>query len=156
MEIQRLIGRALRSVVDMATLGERTLWIDCDVIQADGGTRTASITGAYVALAEALAHIRSQGLIKRMPLYDLLAATSVGIVGGQPCLDLSYEEDSKAGVDMNVCLTGDGRLVEVQGTAEGDPFSRKQMDDLIDLATSGIRRLFDIQKQVLGDLIQAG
>jgi ribonuclease PH len=155
MEIQRLVGRALRSVVDMAMLGERTVWLDCDVIQADGGTRTASITGAYVALAEAVGSLRNQGLIKRIPLYDLLAATSVGIVGGQACLDLSYEEDSKAAVDMNVCMTGDGRLVEVQGTAEGDPFSRKQMDELIDLATAGIRRLFDIQKEALGDLIQA-
>jgi ribonuclease PH len=155
MEIQRLVGRALRSIVDMQTLGERTIWVDCDVILADGGTRTASITGAYVAVAEACAHLRAQGTIKRMPLYDLLAATSVGIVAGQPVLDLAYEEDSKASVDMNVVLTGDGRLVEIQGTAEGEPFSRKQMDDLIDLATLGIRRLFDLQRQSLGDLIQA-
>src|SRR5436190_24202405 len=119
MEIQRLVGRALRSVVDTGTMGERTIWIDCDVIQADGGTRTASITGAYVALVEALAWMRAQGMIKRLPLYGLLAATSVGIVNGQACLDLAYEEDSRASVDMNVCLTGDGRLVEVQGTAEG-------------------------------------
>jgi ribonuclease PH len=155
MEIQRLVGRALRSVVDMPSLGERTIWVDCDVLQADGGTRTASITGAYVALAEALGWLRNQNLIKRIALYDLLAATSVGIVGGQACLDLCYEEDSKAGVDMNICMTGDGRLVEVQGTAEGDPFSRKQMDDLIDLAALGIHRLFEVQRQTLGDLIQA-
>jgi ribonuclease PH len=155
MEIQRLIGRALRSIVDTASLGERTVWIDCDVIQADGGTRTASITGAYVALVEALAWMRAQGMIKRLPLYDLLAATSVGIVNGQACLDLAYEEDSRASVDMNVCLTGDGRLVEVQGTAEGEPFSRNQMDELIDLATRGIRQLFDAQRKVLGDLVQA-
>jgi len=154
MEIQRLVGRALRSVVDMQSLGDRTVWIDCDVIQADGGTRTASITGAYVALVEAAGALRNQGLLKRMPLYDLLAATSVGIVAGQPCLDLAYEEDSRASVDMNICMTGDGRLVEVQGTAEGDPFTRKQMDELIDLATIGIRRLFEIQRGALGDLIQ--
>lgn len=154
MEIQRLIGRSLRSIVDTGSMGERTVWIDCDVIQADGGTRTASITGAYVALVEALAWMRAQGMIKRLPLYDLLAATSVGIVNGQACLDLAYEEDSRASVDMNVCLTGDGRVVEVQGTAEGEPFSRQQMDDLIDLATRGIRQLFDAQRKVLGDLVQ--
>src|SRR5438270_13519376 len=153
-EIQRLIGRSLRAVIDLVRLGERTVWIDCDVIQADGGTRTASVTGAYVALVEAVGGLRSQGLLKRMPLYDLLAATSVGIVGGQPYLDLAYEEDSRAAVDMNICMTGDGRLVEVQGTAEGDPFSRKQMDELIDLATIGIRRLFEMQRGALGDLIQ--
>ncbi len=154
-EIQRLIGRSLRCVVDMATLGERTIAVDCDVIQADGGTRTASITGAYVALAEACAWLRNQGTIKRMPLYDLLAATSVGLVGGTPSLDLMYEEDSRAGVDMNVVMTGDGRIVEVQGTAEGDPFTRQQMDQLIDLAANGIRRLFDIQREALGVLISA-
>src|SRR5439155_6379574 len=131
MEIQRLVGRSLRSVVDTAILGERTIWIDCDVIQADGGTRCASVTGSYVALVEAAGKLRQQGLIKRLPIYDLLAAVSVGLVGQTPYLDLCYEEDSNAAVDMNVVMTGDGRMVEVQGTAEGNPFTRDQLNSLI-------------------------
>lgn len=153
VEIQRLIGRSLRSVVDMPTLGERTIWIDCDVIQADGGTRTASITGAYVALVECLARLQKGGQLRRMPLLDQLGAVSVGVVGGQVCLDLNYDEDSTAAVDMNIVMTGDGRLVEVQGTAEGDPFSRQQMDGLIDAAAGGIRKLFQLQAEALGDLL---
>ena len=155
MEIQRLVGRSLRSVVDTCLLGERTLWLDCDVIQADGGTRTASVTGAYVALVEAVGHMRRQGQIKRLPVYDLLAAVSVGIVGGKEYLDLCYEEDSAAGVDMNVVMTGDGRLVEVQGTAEGEPFTRDQMNQMIDVAGTGIQKLFEIQRTLLADILQA-
>ena len=153
-EIQRLIGRSLRSVTNLNALGERTIWIDCDVIQADGGTRCASVTGAYVALVEALGTLRQQGLIKRIPIYDLLAAVSVGMIGQMPYLDLCYAEDSTAAVDMNVVQTGDGRMVEVQGTAEGDPFSRDQLNALLDIATGGIRQLFDIQRKVLGDLVK--
>src|ERR1051326_6994794 len=149
MEIQRLVGRSLRTVVDNSLLGERTLWIDCDVIQADGGTRTASITGAYVALVECVSRLRSENQIKRWPLTDQLAAVSVGIVGGQVCLDLNYDEDSTAGVDMNVVMTGDGRLVEVQGTAEGEPYSRRQMDQLMDLAATGANGLFQMQRDAL-------
>ena len=154
VEIQRLIGRSLRAVVDMPTLGERTVWLDCDVIQADGGTRTAAITGAYVALVQALTRLKTNGQIKRMPLLDQLAAVSVGIVGGQVCLDLNYDEDSTAAVDMNIVLTGDGRLVEVQGTAEGEPFTRQQMDQLMERATAGVTRLFALQRDTLKDLIQ--
>jgi ribonuclease PH len=153
VEIQRLIGRALRAVVDRTLLGERTIWIDCDVIQADGGSRTASITGAYVALAECLGKLKKDGQMKRWPLLDQLAAVSVGIVGGRPVLDLNYEEDSAAGVDMNIVMTGDGRLVEVQGTAEGDPFSRQQMDLLMELAGTGINQLFAMQRDVLKDVL---
>ncbi len=152
MEIQRLIGRALRSVVDLQGLGERSLVIDCDVIQADGGTRTASITGAYVAMVEAMDWLRRQGLIERLPVTDYLAATSVGIVDGVPMLDLAYAEDSTARVDMNLVMTGSGGVVEVQGTGEAGPFSRAQMDELFDLAESGIRRLIEIQRAVLGPL----
>jgi len=154
VEIQRLIGRSLRSVVSMEHLGERTIWLDCDVIQADGGTRTAAITGAYVALVQALAKLKADNLVKKWPLLDLLAAVSVGVVQGRPCLDLCYDEDSAAAVDMNVVMTGDGRLVEIQGTAEGDPFTRAQMDELVDLAAGGIRRLFDLQREALKDTIQ--
>ncbi|MBI3911781.1 MAG: ribonuclease PH [Armatimonadetes bacterium] len=156
MEIQRLVGRALRAVVDMPTLGERTIIVDCDVLQADGGTRTASVTGAYVALAECLGKLRRDNIVKRMPLYDLLAAVSVGIVQGQLRLDLTYEEDSQASVDMNVVMTSDGRLVEVQGTAEGEPFTRTQMDDLLSLASEGIQQLFVLQKEALASLLQVG
>jgi ribonuclease PH len=155
MEIQRLVGRSLRSVIDTHVLGERTVWIDCDVLQADGGTRTASVTGAYVALVAAMGTLRQNGQIKRLPIYDLLAAVSVGIVGKTPYLDLCYEEDSSAAVDMNVVMTGDGRMVEVQGTAEGDPFTREQLGAMLDLAGAGIQQLFAIQKQVLGDLLAA-
>jgi ribonuclease PH len=155
MEIQRLVGRSLRSVIDTHLLGERTIWLDCDVIQADGGTRTASVTGAYVALVTALGRLRAAGQVKRLPVYDLLAAVSVGIIGGKPYLDLCYEEDSSAAVDMNVVMTGDGRLVEVQGTAEGDPFTRDQLSGMLDVAASGIQKLFVIQKEVLGDILIA-
>lgn len=148
-EIQRLIGRALRSVVDLEALGERTLWIDCDVIQADGGTRTASITGSFVALGLAVDKLRRDGLLKRPVLCDYLAAVSVGIVGGTPLLDLNYEEDVAAEVDMNVVMTGRGHFVEVQGTAERTPFTRSRLDHLLDLAWSGIRNLVEIQRNLL-------
>ncbi len=148
-EIQRLIGRSLRSVVDMHALGERTVLIDCDVVQADGGTRTASITGAYVALVEALRHIKKQGLIETIPIRDFLAAISVGIVGGKPMLDLCYVEDSGAEVDMNLVMTGTGKIVEVQGTAEGEPFSRTELGKLIALGEKGIRALVKKQRELL-------
>ncbi len=150
MEIQRLIGRALRSVVELRDLGERTITLDCDVIQADGGTRTASITGAYVALYDALRWMHQGGMIKVMPMFDAIAAVSVGMVDGRMMLDLCYDEDSRASVDMNVVLTGQGKLVEVQGTAEGLPFSREQLNNLLDLAERGITRLLNEQKRVLG------
>ncbi|HZB26224.1 MAG TPA: ribonuclease PH, partial [Vicinamibacterales bacterium] len=133
-EIQRLIGRSLRSVTRLPELGERTVWVDCDVIQADGGTRTASITGGFVAMVLALQRLRESGVLKAIPVQDHVAATSVGVVSGVPMLDLAYDEDSKAEVDMNVVKTGDGRFVEVQGTAEGPPFARQALDDLIGLA----------------------
>ncbi len=148
-EIQRLIGRSLRSVVNMAALGERTVLIDCDVIQADGGTRTASITGAYVALVDALRHLRKQGLVKPVPVKDYLAAVSVGIVDGKPMLDLCYSEDSTAEVDMNLVMTGKGLIVEVQGTAEGKPFTRADLGRLLALGEKGIRALVRKQKEVL-------
>jgi ribonuclease PH len=149
-EIQRLIGRSLRAVVDMAALGERTIYIDCDVIQADGGTRTASITGAWVALAQALKKLRAYGALKNNPLRDVVAATSVGIVAGVAMLDLCYEEDSAADVDMNVVMTGSGRFIEVQATAEHTPFDDAQMAELVALARAGITRIIDIQKQAAG------
>jgi len=149
-EIQRLIGRALRSVVDMNALGERTVLIDCDVIQADGGTRTASITGAYIALVEALQHIKAQGTIDQVPVTDYLAAISVGIVDGKPVLDLCYNEDSAAEVDLNLVMTGTGKIVEVQGTAEGEPFSKAEMNKLIALGEKGIKALIKKQKEILG------
>jgi len=149
-EIQRLIGRSLRSVVDMAALGERTLWIDCDVIQADGGTRTAAITGAFIALSDALSFALSQGVIERNPVKDYLAAVSVGIVQGEPRLDLSYAEDSTAEVDMNVVMTGSGKFVEVQGTAEQNPFGREELSGLISLAEKGIKELVSFQKAQIG------
>jgi ribonuclease PH len=148
-EIQRLIGRALRSVVDMSALGERTVLIDCDVIQADGGTRTASITGSYIALVDALRHIRKQGLIDTIPVSDYLAAVSVGIVEGKPMLDLCYVEDSSADVDMNLVMTGSGKIVEVQGTAEGEPFSREELGRLLTLGEKGIKSLVKKQKEFL-------
>jgi ribonuclease PH len=149
-EIQRLIGRSMRAVVDTAKLGERTVVIDCDVLQADGGTRTASITGAFVALALALRQLVSYGMLKTMPLRDIVAATSVGLVGGVPMLDLCYDEDSQADVDMNVVMTGAGKFVEVQATAEQIPFDDAQMGTLIDLARVGIAQLIEIQKKVTG------
>ncbi len=147
-EIQRLIGRSLRSVVDTSVLGERTVVVDCDVLQADGGTRTASITGAYVALALALRQLVRYGALKTMPLRDFVAATSVGLVAGVPMLDLCYEEDSRADVDMNVVMTGAGRFVEVQATAEHVPFDDAQMASLVELARTGISELIELQKKV--------
>jgi ribonuclease PH len=153
-EIQRLIGRSLRSVMNLQGMGERTIWIDCDVIQADGGTRTASITGAFVALALALEKMRQRDLIRTIPLSDFVAATSVGIVDGEPLLDLAYEDDSRADVDMNVVETGDGRYVEVQGTAEARPFGRNALMTLLDLADQGIRQLVEKQRAIVGHLVK--
>jgi len=149
-EIQRLIGRSLRSVVDMKALGERTVILDCDVIQADGGTRTAAITGAAVALALALNALVEAGTLKQSPLKQLVAATSVGIVGGAALLDLCYEEDSQAEVDMNVVMTADGGLIETQATAEKGSFSRSDLNGLIDLAEAGLKEIFVAQRAVLG------
>lgn len=154
MEIQRLIGRALRSVVDLKQLGERTLWIDCDVIQADGGTRTASITGAFVAMIDALAPLVENQTLATMPIRDFLAATSVGVVNGENCLDLCYEEDFRASVDMNIVMTGEGKYIEIQGTGEENPFSREQLNDLLALGEKGIQELTAIQKEVLGERSQ--
>lgn len=148
-EIQRLIGRSLRSVTDLTLLGERSILIDCDVIQADGGTRTASITGAYVALADALRLLVERGTIAVNPLKEAVAAISTGIVNGAPILDLNYEEDSAAEVDMNFVMTSSNRFVEVQGTAEGKPFSMEEMDTMRAMAMSGIARLLEIQKRAL-------
>src|SRR5918995_298596 len=152
-EIQRLIGRSLRSVMRLPELGERTVWVDCDVIQADGGTRTASITGGFVAMVLALQRLRESGVLKAIPVQDHVAATSVGVVSGVPMLDLAYDEDSKADVDMNVVKTGDGRFIEVQGTAEGPPFERRALDELIALADAGIRQLVALQKTVIGGIL---
>ncbi|MFZ4519421.1 MAG: ribonuclease PH [Microthrixaceae bacterium] len=148
-EIQRLIGRSLRSVCDMVALGEQQILVDCDVLQADGGTRTASITGAYLALHDCLTRMVQAKLLAANPLTDLLAAISVGIVDGVPCLDLPYVEDSRAETDMNVVMTGSGAFVEVQGTAEGAPFSRSELDELLGLAEQGIGRLCDLQREYL-------
>ena len=148
-EIQRLIGRSLRSVVDLKKLGERTVQVDCDVIQADGGTRTASITGAFVALHDALSGLINKGLIKENPLRDFVAAISVGVYNGVPVLDLDYVEDSACDTDMNVVMTGSGNFVEVQGTAEGHAFSRSEMDAMLDLAQNGIAQLIKMQKTAL-------
>jgi ribonuclease PH len=152
-EIQRLIGRSLRAVVDLSVIGERTFTMDCDVIQADGGTRTASITGAFIALCDAITDARSKNTILVNPVKDYLAAVSVGVVAGVPVLDLCYVEDSKAHVDMNVVRTGRGGFVELQGTAEGEPFTREQMDGLIELANKGIDGLIAMQKEALGDVL---
>ena len=149
-EIQRLIGRSLRAIVDLKALGERQVLIDCDVIQADGGTRTASITGAFVALHDALSYLKEKALLKTWPLRDHVAAISVGISRGTPLLDLDYAEDSSCGCDMNVVMTGAGRFVEVQGTAEGEAFSRAELDQLLELAGAGIRELVQHQKAALG------
>ncbi|MDR0284462.1 MAG: ribonuclease PH [Propionibacteriaceae bacterium] len=148
-EISRLVGRSLRAVIDYRALGENTIQLDCDVLQADGGTRTASITGAYVALVDAVAWLRERKLLVREPLRGSVAAVSVGIIDGVPMLDLPYEEDVRAGVDLNIVATGDGRLVEVQGTAEGEPFSRAELDQLLDLGFAGCAQLTDIQRQSL-------
>jgi ribonuclease PH len=149
-----LIGRSLRSVMNLPALGERTVWVDCDVIQADGGTRTASITGAFVALALALEKLRDRGSISSIPLIDHVAAISVGIVDGEPLLDLAYDDDSRAQVDMNVVKTGAGQFIEVQGTAEGLPFGRESLDTLLDLADAGIKQLVEKQKALVGHLIK--
>jgi ribonuclease PH len=148
-EIQRLIGRSLRAVVDLTLIGERTFWIDCDVIQADGGTRTASITGAYVALVDAIEYLRKEISIPRDPILDSVAAISVGVVNGENCLDLNYDEDSKAEVDCNFVMTGHGRFIEIQGTAEGRPFSKEAFDQMMGLASLGIEKLTALQHQVL-------
>jgi ribonuclease PH len=153
-EIQRLIGRSLRSVTNLPALGERTIWIDCDVIQADGGTRTASITGAFVALALALERLRERDVIRTIPLADYVAATSVGIVDTEPLLDLAYEDDSRAEVDMNIVKTGDGRFIEVQGTAEALPFGREALMTLLDLADYGIMQLVEKQRAIVGHLVK--
>jgi ribonuclease PH len=148
-EIQRLIGRSLRAVTNLSRLGERTVTIDCDVLQADGGTRTASITGAYVALVLACRRLVKENRLQSLPVTGEVAAVSVGIVGGVPLLDLKYDEDSRASVDMNVVCTGDGRFIEVQGTAEGEPFSREEMDALLALASTGLDTLFAAQRAAL-------
>ena len=152
-EIQRLIGRSLRAVTMLPALGERTIWVDCDVIQADGGTRTASITGAFVALVLALGKLRASGAISKVPVTDYVAATSVGVVDGTALLDLAYDEDSRADVDMNVVKTGDGRFVEVQGTAEGEPFSRDALDGLLELASRGVTELVARQRELVGTIL---
>ena len=153
MEIQRLIGRSLRAAVNAEMLGERTIWIDCDVIQADGGTRTASITGSYVALVTALGRMYVDGNLSSWPVNDFIAAVSVGIIGGVPVLDLNYEEDSKADVDMNVVATEKGRFIELQGTAEGATFSEEEMTKMMTLAKSGIAQLVAKQREVLASLL---
>jgi ribonuclease PH len=149
LEIQRLVGRALRAVTDMTAMGERTIWIDCDVIQADGGTRTASITGAFIALADAFAKLKDQKIIPAIPLTDYLAAISVGKVGAQSMVDLCYEEDSMAEVDMNLVMTGQGRLVEIQGTAERGTFGKDELDEFLALGWDGIQRLVKMQKDLV-------
>ena len=149
-EIQRLIGRSLRAVVDLKALGERTVQLDCDVLQADGGTRTAAITGAFVAAHDAVSGLLAAGALERTPVRDFVAAVSVGLYEGNAVLDLDYAEDSACDTDLNVVMTGAGGFVEVQGTAEGDPFTREQMDRLVDLAADGIRRLVEAQKAALG------
>ncbi len=151
-EIQRLIGRSLRAVVDLDALGERTLWIDCDVIQADGGTRTASITGSFIALADALALSRSRGLIKKFPLKDYLAAISVGRVKGEVLLDLDYSEDSNAQTDMNVVMTGKEEFVEIQGTAEKGSFTKNDLEEFLDYSKKGILELIELEKSLIGDI----
>ncbi|MBM2805029.1 MAG: Ribonuclease [Deltaproteobacteria bacterium] len=151
-EIQRLIGRSLRAIADLKSLGERTVWIDCDVIQADGGTRTASITGAYIALAEAARGWLQRGMITVSPIKDSVAAVSIGIVAGKILLDLCYEEDSKADVDMNFVMTGSGKFIEVQGTAESEPFTKKQMERMAEIAQGGIKDLLTAQKKVIAGL----
>tara|TARA_B100000949_G_C14282453_1_gene452495 strand:- start:382 stop:1020 length:639 start_codon:yes stop_codon:yes gene_type:complete len=153
-EIQRLIGRSLRAVTRLDDLGERTIWIDCDVIQADGGTRTASITGGFVAMTLALEKLRKEGIIARVPVEDYVAAISVGIVGGLPLTDLAYEEDSKADVDMNVVKTGDGRFIEIQGTAEGAPFDSNALSELLNLANTAIKDLVEMQRDIVGSVLK--
>jgi ribonuclease PH len=153
-EIQRLIGRSLRAVTNLIDLGEKSIYVDCDVIQADGGTRTAAITGGFVALVLAMDRLRTQGAITRIPMTNYVAATSVGIVVDQPMLDLAYDEDSRAEVDMNVIKTSDGRFIEVQGTAETKPFDRARLDALLDLADKGIAELIECQRAVIGKILK--
>jgi ribonuclease PH len=152
-EIQRLIGRSLRAVTDLNTFGERTIYIDCDVIQADGGTRTASITGGFVALIDLFSKLQSQGVIQAIPVGDFISAVSVGILNNNVCLDFNYDEDSKAEVDMNIVMTGKGRFIEIQGTAEEKPFSHDFLNEMIDLAAKGINEIIGKQKKILGDVI---
>jgi ribonuclease PH len=154
-EIQRLIGRALRAIVNLDIIGERTLWVDCDVIQADGGTRTASITGGYVALVDALWNMKRRGMVEKIPLRDSVAAISVGMVNGDICLDLTYEEDSRAEVDMNFVMTGKGMLIEVQGTAERTPFTKEHFDTMYQYALKGIGEITRLQKAALGPMFPA-
>lgn len=154
VEIQRLIGRSLRTVLDMTKIGERTIWMDADVIQADGGTRTASITGSFIALVKALNRLKRDSLITKIPVSDFVAATSVGILDNQAVLDLTYDEDSTAEVDMNIVMTGKGEFIEVQGTAERKPFNRQSMDKLLLLARAGIESLIDIQRNLLKNILQ--
>jgi ribonuclease PH len=153
-EIQRLIGRSLRSVMKLERLGERTVWLDCDVIQADGGTRTAAITGAFVALVLALQAMREKGVFAELPIVDYVAATSVGIIDGMRMLDLAYEEDSRAEVDMNVVMTGSGKFIEVQGTAEALPFGRDALLEMLDLANKGVGDLIALQRQAVGHILK--
>jgi ribonuclease PH len=153
MEIQRLIGRSMRSVVKLDQLGERTVWLDCDVIQADGGTRCASITGAFVALALALGKLKQSDQIKSIPISDYVAAVSVGVVAGMPLLDLAYEEDSKADVDMNIVKTSDGRFIEIQGTAEAEPFGTETLTGLLELADKGIHDLIAKQREIVAPIL---
>lgn len=153
-EIQRLVGRSLRAMTNMKLIGERSVWIDCDVIQADGGTRTASITGSFIALVDALNKLKKDAVFNKIPINDFVAATSVGILNGELLLDLVYEEDSKADVDMNVVMTGKGEFIEVQGTSERNPFTKDEMDKLLELAKKGIGELIDIQRNILKDIIQ--
>ena len=150
-EIQRLVGRSLRAVVDLEALGEISIICDADVIQADGGTRTASITGCFIALYDAVLKLMKEGKVAKNPIKEFVAATSVGVVGGVNCLDLDYVEDSGADVDMNIIMTESGRIVEIQGTAEKEPFSKKTLDELLDLGTKGVKELIDLQKRTIGD-----
>ncbi|MDP8258541.1 MAG: ribonuclease PH [Candidatus Aadella gelida] len=153
-EVQRLIGRAMRGVVDLEMLGERTIWMDCDVIQADGGTRCASITGSFIALCFALDNLKKKGVFKELPVKHMIAAISVGVVDDKIYLDLNYEEDSRAEVDSNIVMTDSGKFVEVQGTAEGETFSREQLDKMLELAEGGINKLISKQKEVLKKVLQ--
>ena len=149
-EIQRLIGRVLRTVTDLKAFGESTIRIDCDVIQADGGTRTLAVTGGFIVLVEAFKKLRTRRIIHSLPIKNYLAAVSVGIVDGEKLLDLSYSEDSKAEVDMNVCMTGDGKIVEIQGTAEKEPFSSKDLNELLSIAKKGIEEIIEVEKKIVG------
>ncbi len=152
-EIQRMIGRSLRAVVDLDKLGEITIWLDCDVILADGGTRTTAVTGSFIALFDALKHLQEQGQVDEMLLSNFVAGTSVGVVDGTPCLDLCFAEDANAEVDMNVIMTGDKRIIEIQGTAESVAFSRDELDELIDLAELGIDQMVEMQKNIIGECL---